>query len=39
MRADEPIEDVNLADQAASQKLIEHMSSLLPKPVQREALT
>lgn len=33
MRADEPIEDVNLAGQAASHNLIEHMSSLLPRHV------
>jgi len=38
MRADEPIEDVNLVDQAVSKNLIDHMSSLLPKPVQRETL-
>lgn len=36
MRADEPIEDVNLVDQAVSKNLIEYMSSLLPKPVRRE---
>jgi hypothetical protein len=31
------IEPVNLADQAALHDLIERMSSMLPKPIGREA--
>jgi len=39
MRRNEPIEDVNLANRPASQELIDHMSSLLPQPMRRQALS